>query len=91
MAPTWRPSGDLVKVDVLAELLAAGVHLQDLHAPGHVRPVHSHLPVKAPRPKQGRVQHLQMAGPSVQARSVHKQASHMVHGNMDNENCSSVA
>ena len=61
---TWRPPGDLVKVNILADLLAAGVHLQDLHTPRHIGPVHSHLPVKASRPQQRRVQHLRETGES---------------------------
>ena len=55
---TWRPPGDLVKVNVLANLLAARVHLQDLHTPGHVRPVHRDLPVETPWPQKSAVQHL---------------------------------
>ncbi len=63
---TWRPPGDLVKVDVLADLLAARVHLQDLHTPSHIRPVHCDLPVETPRPQQSAVQHLHSAlSPSV--------------------------
>ncbi len=61
---TWRSPGNLVKVDVLANLLTTRVHLQDLHAPRNIRPVHRHLPVKAPWPQQRRVQHLREAGKS---------------------------
>jgi len=52
--------GDLVEVDVLAQGLAAGVHLQDLDAALHVGAVHRHLPVEASRAQQGAVQHLHM-------------------------------
>ena len=66
---TWRTPGDLVKVDVLADLLAARMHLEDLHTPRHIGPVYRHLPVKTPRTQQRRVQHLRKAGKSVHMRT----------------------
>ena len=40
---TWCSAGNLLKVYVLANLLASGVHLQDPDAALHIRPVNSDL------------------------------------------------
>lgn len=55
---TWGAARDLIKVHILANGLAPGVHLEDAHAPLHVWPLDSDLPVKPARPQQCAVQNL---------------------------------
>src|SRR3712207_8845614 len=48
--------GHLLRVHVRRELHLAEVDVEDLHAPGLVRPVHQHLPVEAAGAQQRRVE-----------------------------------
>eukprot|EP00976_Prorocentrum_cordatum_P099412 1191825-Prorocentrum_minimum.AAC.2 len=55
-------AGDLLKVDVGGERLAAAVHLEDLHAALHVGTVDSHLAIETPGAEEGGVEHVGAVG-----------------------------
>lgn len=40
---TWSPASNLLKIYILADLLASGMHLQDPDTPLYIRPVYCHL------------------------------------------------
>ena len=59
MSLTWCPACHLVKINVLANGFATGVHLEDLDAALHIWPLDCHLPVEATWPQQCLIQDLQ--------------------------------